>query len=121
MAKNCFLLLLLLTASASFAQVKIGLMGGPQSASITETNSIPGWDSTTGKYYSKKSGIHVGVMAEIPFGAESHFYFEPAAMYTEKGRNFTKNLDQNVGDSMFYSYNTTQNLTIQYIDIPLNI
>ncbi|MEO5638555.1 MAG: OmpA family protein, partial [Chitinophagaceae bacterium] len=121
MAKNCFLLVLLFTASVSFAQVKIGLIGGPQTASITEKNSIPNWDSTTGKYYTGKSGIHIGIMAEIPFGSSSHFYFQPSAMYSEKGRNFTKNLDANIGDSLFYSFNTTKNLTIQYIDIPLNI
>jgi len=121
MAKNCFLLFLLFTATASFAQVKFGLMGGPQSANITETNNIPGWDSTTGRYYNKKSGIHAGIMVEIPFGSTSHFYFEPAALYTEKGRNFTKVLDANVGDTDFYSFNTTKTLTVQYIDIPLNI
>lgn len=120
MAKNVFLLICLLTASASFAQVKIGVMGGPQSASITEKNNIAGWDSTTGKYYSGKSGIHIGIMAEIPFGSDSHFFFEPALMYSEKGRTFKKIFDTNSADS-FYSYNNTQTLNIQYIDIPLNL
>jgi len=120
MAKNCFLLVLLLTASASFAQVKFGLMGGPQSANITESNNLPGWDSTTGKYYTSKGGIHLGVMVEIPFGPDSRFYFEPAALYTEKGRNFQKVLTTKTS-SATYKFNTTKNLTIQYIDIPLNI
>ncbi|MEP7280134.1 MAG: OmpA family protein [Bacteroidota bacterium] len=120
MAKNCFLLVLIFTASVSFGQVKIGLMGGPQTASITEKNNIPGWDSTTGKYYSNKSGIHIGITAEIPFGGSSPFYFQPAVVYSEKGRTFTKILETSVADS-FYSFNTTQSLSIQYIDIPLNI
>ena len=120
MAKNCFLLLLLFAVTASFAQVKIGIMGGPQTANITEKNNIPNWDSTTGKYYSGKSGIHIGINAEIPFGGNSRFYFEPSILYSEKGRNFTKVFDTNLADS-FYSFNTTQSLTIQYIDIPLNI
>ena len=120
MAKNYFLLLLLLTAYTSFAQVKIGLIGGPQSAKITEKNDIPGWDTATGRYYSPKSGIHIGIAAEIPFGNESRFYFEPAILYSEKGRTFKKIFDASRSDS-FYSYNTTQTLNIQYIDIPLNI
>ncbi|MFT3933846.1 MAG: OmpA family protein [Chitinophagaceae bacterium] len=120
MAKNCLLVLSLICSTVSFAQVKLGLIGGPQSANITETNSIRGWDSTTGKYYNSKSGIHAGITAEIPFGSNSHFYFQPSAMYSVKGRNFTKILNTSVADT-FYSYNTTRSLTIQYIDIPLNI
>lgn len=120
MAKKYFLLLLLFTAYASYAQVKIGLVGGPQSAKITEKNDIPGWDTTAGRYYSAKSGIHIGVTAEIPFGSESRFFFEPSIVYSEKGRTFKKIFDTNSSDS-FYSFNTTQTLFIQYIDIPLNI
>src|ERR1700730_1566405 len=93
MAKNCFLLFLLLTATASFAQIKIGIMGGPQSTSIIEKNNIPGWDTTTSKYYSNKSAFHIGVAAEIPFGGNSHFYFLPAVLYSEKGRNFDKTVN----------------------------
>ena len=120
MAKNCLLLALLLTATASFAQVKIGLIGGPQTANITEKNSITGWDSTTGKYYKGKSGIHLGITAEIPFGNGSPLFFQPSLIYTEKGRNFSKIFDTSVADS-FYSFNTTQTLSTKYIDIPLNI
>ncbi|GAC1451169.1 MAG: hypothetical protein NVSMB7_13710 [Chitinophagaceae bacterium] len=98
----------------------MGIMGGPQTANITEKNDIPNWNSTTGKYYSGKSGIHIGITAEIPFGGNSRFYFEPAILYSEKGRNFTKVFETNTADS-FYSFNTTQSLTVQYIDIPLNI
>ena len=117
MAKNCFLLIFLLTASVSFAQVKVGIMGGPQSAGINEKNDLPNWDSTSGKYYSNKSGIHVGITAQIPLG--KRVFFQPSLLYSEKGRNFTKVLETSVADS-FYSFNTTQRLTIQYIDIPLN-
>ncbi len=120
MARNCLLLVFLFSASASFAQVKFGIMGGPQSANISESNNIKGWDTTTGRYYTSRSGIHAGIMVEIPFGPDSRFYFEPAALYTEKGRNFQKVLTLNTVDTTF-KYNTTKNLTIKYIDIPLNI
>jgi OOP family OmpA-OmpF porin len=118
MAKNYFLLILLFCCKASFSQIKIGLMGGPQMANITEKNSIPGWDTATGKYYSGKSGFHVGMMAEIPIS--NYFYFEPAILYTQKGRNYAKAYQTSSSDS-FYSYNSNISLSIQYVDIPLNV
>jgi OmpA-OmpF porin, OOP family len=120
MAKNFFLLVLILTASASFAQVKIGLMGGPQSANITEKNNIPGWDTASGRYYTAKSGFHIGIMSEIPLDAGSHFYFEPSILYTQKGRNYQKYYQFSSSDT-FNTYNSNQSLTLQYIDIPLNL
>jgi len=119
MAKNCFLLALLFTisATATFAQVKLGILGGLQSANITEKNDIPGWDSTTKPYYSPKSGIHAGITIEIPLG--KHFFFQPSVLYTEKGRNFSKVLQTSNADS-FYSYNNVTTLTTKYFDIPLN-
>ncbi|HTL10587.1 MAG TPA: OmpA family protein [Chitinophagaceae bacterium] len=118
MAKNCFLLLLLLAASASFAQVKLGILGGLQTANITEKNEIPGWSTSTAPYYTAKSGIHAGLTAEIPLGGR--FYFQPAVLYTEKGRNFSKILQTNNADS-FYSYNNVTSLSTKYFDIPLNL
>ena len=120
MAKNYFLLVLLLTASATFAQVKIGLIGGPQSSNITEKNDIPGWDTASGRYYSAKSGFHIGITSEIPFGGHSHFYFQPAVLYTEKGRNYQKSYQFSSSDT-FNTYYSNQSLSIQYIEIPLNI
>ncbi len=118
MAKNLFLLTLLFTASTSFGQVKLGLLGGLQSANISEKNTIAGWDSTTKPYYSAKSGIHAGITIEIPLG--KHWYFQPSVLYTEKGRNFSKVLQANNADS-FYSYNNVTTLTTKYFDIPLNL
>lgn len=120
MPKNCLFLVLLLLAASSYAQVKIGIIGGPQSASITETNSIAGWQNNTGRFYTNKSGIHAGVMAQIPFGSESRFFFMPAITYSEKGRNFSKYLTTQSADTVF-SYKTTSSLLTQYIELPLNI
>lgn len=117
MAKNCFLLVLLFTAYTASAQVKLGLLGGLQSANIVEKNDIAGWDSTTRPYYSSKSGIHAGITVEIPLGKS--VYFQPSVLYTEKGRNFSKILQANNADS-FYSYNNVTTLSTKYFDIPLN-
>lgn len=121
MAKNCLLPILIFIASLSFAQVKIGIIGGPQSASVTESNNIPNWDSSTGKYYSNKSGLHIGMMAEIPLDRQSHFYFQPAVIYSQKGRNYTQSFVNQITTDSTYSYSNTQVLDVQYIDIPLNI
>ena len=120
MSKNCILPALLLFASASFAQIKIGLMGGPQSASVKETNNIANWDSTTGKYNTDRAAFHLGVTAEIPLGKKSHFYFEPAVLYSEKGNKFSKYLLTTRADSTF-TYNTKKSLALKYLDIPLNL
>jgi OmpA-OmpF porin, OOP family len=119
MAKTCLLIIALFTVvMSSFAQIKIGITGGPQTSSINEKNTVAGWDSTTGRFNKSKSGIHLGLTAEIPLGGI--VYFQPSVLYTEKGRSFSKILDTMSPDSSFYSYNTTQNLNIQYIDIPLH-
>ncbi len=120
MAKNYFLLFLLFTASSSFAQIKVGLIGGPQSAGITEKNNIAGWDSATGKYYTNKSGLHVGVMLEMPLAPGSRFYFQPSVMYSEKGRNFASTTHIYQSDSVFTN-TTNSTLNVKYIDVPLNV
>ena len=119
MAKNCFLLSFLFFMTAASAQVKIGLMGGPQSASINEKNSLPGWDTASGPYYSSKSGFHIGIMTEIPVGTNGRFFFQPAVLYTQKGRNYLKSYQYSSLDT-FNSYYSNRQLAIQYIDIPLN-
>ena len=120
MAKTCLLLILILNTAVSFAQIKIGVIGGPQSSSVTEKNNIPDWDTSTGKYYSGKSGLHIGMMAEIPFGQQSRFYFQPAIIYSQKGRNYLKSYEVSSSDTA-HSYYSSEILDVQYIDIPLNI
>jgi OmpA-OmpF porin, OOP family len=120
MARNCFLLLLILNSTLSFAQIKIGIIGGPQSTSVTEKNDIPQWDTTTGKFYTNKSSFHIGMMAQIPLGQDSRFYFQPSVLYSQKGRNYLKYYEINNDDST-YTYYNNQTLDIQYIDVPLNI
>jgi OmpA-OmpF porin, OOP family len=120
MAKNIVLLLLILNSSLSFAQIRLGVIGGPQSSSVTEKNSIAGWDTSAGKYYSNKSGLHIGMIAEIPFGQQSLFYFQPSIIYSQKGRNYLKAYETTSSDTV-YSFYSSESLDVQYIDIPLNI
>ena len=100
-------------------QVRLGIIGGPASASVTETNSITGWSSSTQPFYSNKNGIHFGLIGEIPLSANNRLFLQPAIMYMPRGRKFYKvyNPDAVIGDT----FSVTQTLTSNYIDIPLNI
>ena len=120
MRKNLFFLLFILNAFVCVSQIKVGIMGGPQSAAVTETNSIAHWDTATGQYYGNRSGFHIGFMAEIPISQKSHFYFEPSILYSQKGRTFIKALHSQVSDTNYLNY-TSKSLNVQYIDIPLNL
>jgi OOP family OmpA-OmpF porin len=100
------------------AQVRLGLLGGFHSASVIEHNNIPGWDTTTKKNYSSRSGIQIGVLLDIPLG-HSRWYFQPGILYTAKGRQYSKTNDS----ATIYTTDTVyskQTLNISYIDIPLN-
>src|ERR1700753_4257755 len=90
MRKNLPLLLVFILAFfCSQAQVKLGAEIGFHSASVLETNTIPGWDTAVKPFYSARTAIHFGVKLEIPLG--SNFFFQPSLNYTSKGRQYAKN------------------------------
>jgi len=99
------------------AQVRVGLVGGPQWASVLETNNLTGWDTEVKPYYSTKTGAHFGLMGEISLG--KNFYLHPAMMYSAKGRKFYKydSLAVNNKDTVSAQYTLNSN----YIDIPFNL
>ena len=117
-----FLPLLLLSLAffqGTFAQVRLGVIGGIQSDNVIEKNTLPGWDSTTKKYYSSHSGIQLGVIVEIPLGHKG-LYFQPGITYSSKGRQYQKNSDsvtQANTDTVYFK----QTLNLGYVDIPLNL
>jgi OOP family OmpA-OmpF porin len=105
--------------SGSNGQVRLGLLGGIHSASVLETNSIPGWDSTTKKYQSSKTGVQVGAILDIPIGHKG-FFFQPALTYTSKGRQFSKSNDSTDAANTDTVY-TKSTLSLGYIEVPLNL
>lgn len=100
------------------AQVRLGILGGLHSANIKETNNLPGWDTTTNRFLSGRSGVQLGVMVEVPLG--HHFYFQPAILYTTKGRKYERNNDSATSKATDTVY-SRQNLNLNYVDVPLNI
>lgn len=118
--KKLYALLLLTTSMyTANSQMRLGIMGGPHSSSVIEKNFLPGWENTTEPFYSKRSGINLGIIGEIPLGYSNKAFFQPGIFYMAKGRKFQRLYDTTVvkTDTLFHS-NT---LYTNYIDIPLNI
>lgn len=109
---------LAVTGSAD-AQVRLGVIGGLHTAKVQETNNLPGWDTSTKKFQSGLSGFQLGLILEVPLGHHG-FFFQPAILYTTKGRKYTRNNDSATAALEDTVY-TRQNLNINYIDIPLNL
>ncbi len=62
-----FILLLPVLISATLpAQIRLAALGGIHSSNLIEKNSIPGYDTAMGKYFSPNTGFELGVLAEIP-------------------------------------------------------
>ncbi len=104
-----------MVALAAQSQVRLGLFGGPHTSTVLEQNSIPGWDTTTKKHYSGSSGVHIGVLVDVPLG--KNFYLQPGVGYISKGNKYAINNDSSHSvqtDTVFY----TKTLSINYIEIP---
>src|SRR2546421_12517292 len=69
------------------SQLQIAVAGGGHTASVIETNDLPGWDSVKNNYLSRK-GFHVGIMADLRFTPRSKFYFQPGVIFYNKGRKY---------------------------------
>lgn len=117
MKKILYLLMIgLLSLTGAYSQVRLGVLGGLHSANVLEYNDIRGWDTTTKKFYSPRTGAQAGIILDIPLG--KNFYFQPAITYTTKGRQYTKNNDSAAMKASDTVY-SKQSLSLSYIDIPL--
>jgi OmpA-OmpF porin, OOP family len=111
--------LLLFCCTGFFAiQAQVQLSGeiGFHSASVIEKNNIPGWDTTTKNLYSSKTGLHAGILLEIPIS--SRFFFQPGLDYSSKGRNYTKYYDSS-GMAITDSVYAKSKLQLGYMEIPI--
>ena len=110
--------LILLAVFLSFitdAQLRVAILGGGHSSSVNETNTLPGWDSTSNNY-SSRTGIHFGFMADLQLAHGSKFYFQPGIIFYNKGRKYAAPYDST---GMIKSFSSTQ--FINYIDVPFNL
>ncbi|MDP4128691.1 MAG: OmpA family protein [Bacteroidota bacterium] len=98
------------------AQVRLAAVGGVHSSNLLETNSIPGFENTWGKYFSPKTGFQLGVLAEIPLG-QKNFFFQPGIDFSAKGNQYERFYDTSlVKSDTLYDQHT---LKLNYVEIPL--
>lgn len=127
-------ILLLLTipvfcTSVSQAQLRIGIIGGVQQTTVNEKNDLPDWNELQ-DHYKKRTGLNLGVIADLQLGPKSRFFFQPAVILSQKGREYSFAQDSTVSftripplpDSIVETYySETRKQYLNYIDIPFNL
>ncbi|MES1221290.1 MAG: outer membrane beta-barrel protein, partial [Bacteroidota bacterium] len=103
-------------------QARFGILAGPHSASIFESNTLPGWSDNVKPYYSSRFSFHGGVVGDIPFSSKSPLFFQPGLVYSAKGRKFSEPsaADLSAIENQNVKF-THQQQYLSYIDIPLNL
>ena len=121
MKQTVTLLLLILTINGTaWSQIRVGILGGPSSSSVTETNQVPNWETDTKPFYQKRNGLHLGFLLSVPLNHKQTVFFQPAFLFSNKGNKYYKQNDTTVYkavDSVFFS----RDFFVNYIDVPLNI
>lgn len=102
------------SAIFSAAQSRVAIVGGLHSTSVSpflnkQANAI-------GRTETKKSGLHFGFLADVPFKENSKLSFQPGVLYSSKAVVHQQTLDTST--TKFYQFTTEQ--AINYIDIPMN-
>lgn len=104
---NCFLF--------ASAQPRVAIVGGAHSTSVSpflnkQINAI-------GATETKKTGLHFGFLADVPFKEGSKLSFQPGVLYSAKGVSHIQTLDTST--TKIFQFTAEQQ--INYIDIPLNL
>jgi len=97
------------------AQIRLAAMGGIHSSNFIQKNSIPGFDTASGNYYSPKTGFELGVLAEIPLGG-NNLFLQPGILYSAKGNQFERSYDSSAfRNDTLYNQHT---LNLNYVEMP---
>jgi OmpA-OmpF porin, OOP family len=106
----------ILVYSSVRAQIRLAAIGGVHSSNLLETNSIPGYQNSIGKYYSANTGFELGVLGEVPIGT-NNLFFQPGILYSAKGNQFEHLYDSSIEkNDTLYNQHT---LNLNYVEIPL--
>jgi OOP family OmpA-OmpF porin len=119
MKKGALLFLVILGVTNLQAQVRLGILGGVQTAKVLETNNIPGWDTAVKPFNNSRTGFELGVVVEIPIG-HSRFFFQPGILYSTKGRIYSRTNDSIAALNSDTIFNKSS-LKMGYVEIPLNL
>ena len=115
---HIFLLLFLsfTTIVNTRGQIRLAAYAGIHSANVIESNNIPGWDTAVKKYYSARTGFHLGFLAEIPLGNKG-FFLQPGIGYSSKGRQYSKFNDSAAAFLTDTIYSESA-LKLSYVELP---
>jgi OmpA-OmpF porin, OOP family len=106
----------LLLFSALTAQIRLAAWGGVHASNLLEKNSIPGYDTSNGKYFTSRTGFELGVLTEIPLG-KHNLFLQPGLLYSAKGNQYEKIYDTTFNHSdTLYNQHT---LSLNYVEIPV--
>lgn len=119
MKKSSTLLPFLLIAVAGVAQPRVAVLGGPHSATVKESNTLPGWEVKTKPYYTGRSGLNLGFLADLPLNNSGNLALQPGIFFMSKGRKFQQVFDRSVVDTDTINYRSS--FFTNYIDIPFNL
>jgi outer membrane protein OmpA-like peptidoglycan-associated protein len=109
--------------------MRIGILGGFQQSTVIEKNNLPDWNELKSRY-KKRGGAQIGFLADLPFSKDSRLFFQPAVIFSQKGRKYSFAKDSTVvfdiplspDDSIVNTvYSETRKQYQNYIDIPLNL
>ncbi|MDF2192636.1 OmpA family protein [Paraflavitalea sp. CAU 1676] len=118
MKKSFTLLSLLVIIVSGQAQLRVAVLGGPHSASVKETNSLPGWNTKVKPFYTSRSGLNLGFLANLPLNESGNLALQPGFFFMSKGRKFQQVFDTTVTKTDTLNYKS--NFFTNYIDIPFN-
>ena len=120
--KNLYLLLALLSLhSLTYSQMRMAIIGGPNSSNVKETNSLTGWETSVKPNYSPRSGLNLGVLLDIPLSShETRWSLQPGILYMAKGRKFFMRNDT-INSILTDTISASKDFAVNYIDIPLNL
>ena len=118
MQKLLIIAALLCLQQICYSQLRLGIWGGPQGTTVKETNSIPNWQTNIKPGYSSRAGLNLGVVVEIPI--VSHLYFQPAIMYSSKGRKYFQRNDS-TNTFLTDTISSASNMGVNYMEMPLNL
>lgn len=126
MKKATLLLSLLFAVLLSKAQTSIAITGGLHNSSITPAFLV--YPDTLLKKSASKIGVSLGFTAKMPL--HEKLFFQTGVIYATTGSDWTQFYDTTnlyyrtanlTGDKKIKKYSVNTKLSLQYINVPLNV
>ena len=105
------------------AQFSVAVVIGPQINTVSPVFSLL-HDTSSTYSATKHTGLYFGFAAITPLNKKQTFFFRTGAIYSAKGSQTLQSFDTanvNVADGKQHLLESTTNLKVNYIDIPLNL